>query len=79
MGFETLKNRFFHNFLYNSTCQEHFPTFQVNRNKILGERFLKSPPIRIPICFKDVVSCSCKRLLLSMLVAPSQTRIQHFY
>ena len=26
MGFETLKNGFFYNFLYNSTtCQEYFP------------------------------------------------------
>ena len=49
MDFGILKNRFFFIIFY--IIVQHvkniFPKFQVNRNKILGERFLKSPPIRI--------------------------------
>ena len=49
MGFETLKNRFFHKFLYNSTtCQEYFPkVLSQSEYNSRRERFLKSPPIRI--------------------------------
>ena len=45
MGFETLKNRFFHNFLYNSiTYQEYFPKVSSQyRSKIIGERDFRNP------------------------------------
>ena len=59
MGFKILKNRFFHNFLYNSaTCQEFFLKFQVNRSKILGERDFLNPlqfeSLWVAFCFKRV-------------------------